>query len=263
MDAIVARLDMAQLTAGATQDVALSGLDLVRRQMVRADRTVEATVDRLRGRGDDPRPSAPGTLDFTIPAAVVENSETGALRRRAVSGHYAGPVTRILALAGDVFSAVGAYGFFGTATLYLLSTVTTVDLTIGSGGGVNLGLLAVWLLLWFWLPVTYFGRTPAMALLGIAVVRRDGGIANGRRALVRALVLPFSIAFLGLGLAGMVLGRERRALHDVAAGTVEVYDWGSREAEQPVTIREQLQARVRRRRAPEASPEPSDAGTGG
>ena len=53
---------------------------------------------------------------------------------------------------------------------------------------------------------------------------------------------------LDTNLLGMVLGRERRTLHDVAAGTVVVYDWGARQAEQPVTIREQLSARARRRR---------------
>ena len=254
LDKLVARLDMAQLTADATQDVALSGLDLLRRQLVRADRTVEGTVDRLMGRPPGTRPDAPGDLDVTIPVAVEEPAPSVAveqdpvIRRRAVSGHYAGPITRLLALAGDVFAALGSYGFVGAATLYLLSTVTGVDLTIGSGGWLNLVLLASWTLLWFWVPVAYFGRTPAMAVLGIAVVRRDGGIVNGRRALLRALMLPLSIAVVALGLVGMVIGRERRTFHDAVAGTVAVYDWGSREAEQPITIREQLQARVRRRR---------------
>lgn len=258
LDKLMARLDMAQLTAGATQDVALSGLDLMRRQLVRADRTVEGAVDRVLGRGPGFRPDAPGDLDLTIPMAVEDHlpaatpdAPTAASRRRAVSGHYAGPVTRGLALTGDIVAAFGTYGFVGTATLYLLSTITGVEFTIGSGGWLNLILLAGWLLLWFWLPVTYFGRTAAMAVLGIAVVRRDGEIVNGRRALLRALVMPFSIGFLALGLLGMVVGRERRTLHDVVAGTVEIYDWGSREAEQPVTIREQLQARVRRRRSRE------------
>jgi uncharacterized RDD family membrane protein YckC len=260
LDKLLARLDMAQLTAGATQDVALSGLDLMRRQLVRADRTVDAAVDRLLGRETSSRPDAPGRLDHTIPAAVeppppapTEDASGPALRRKAVSGHYAGPVTRTLGLAGDIAAAMGTYGFVGAVSLYLLSTVSGVDLTLGSGGWLNLGLLGVWMFLWFWLPVTYFGRTPTMAVVGIAVVRRDGGIVNGRRAFLRALVLPFSIVILVLGLLGMVFDRERRTLHDVVAGTVEVYDWGTREAEQPLTLREQLQARVRRRRTGDGS----------
>ena len=49
-----------------------------------------------------------------------------------------------------------------------------------------------------------------------------------------------------VGFAGVFVGRERRALHDLAAGTVVVYDWGVREAQRPVTVREFLSARVRR-----------------
>ena len=63
---------------------------------------------------------------------------------------------------------------------------------------------------------------------------------------MRAALVPPSILF-PLLLVGMVLGRERRTLYDAVSGTVEVYDWGERDAEQPVTIREQLSARVRRR----------------
>ena len=251
LDRLVSRLDMAQLTADATQDVALSGLDLFRRQLIRADRSVEATVERLPGRHHGERPAAPGHLDVTIPVAVdhppLEPLGDAVPQRRAVSGHYAGPVTRLLALVADVVAGFGTYGFAGATTIYLLSTITGVDLTIASGGWLTAVLLTAWMVLWFWLPVSYFGRTPAMALLGIAVVRRGGDVVSGRRALLRALVLPVSILPLGLGLLGMVIGRERRTLHDVVAGTVEVYDWGAREAEQPVTIRAQLQARVRRR----------------
>jgi uncharacterized RDD family membrane protein YckC len=40
-------------------------------------------------------------------------------------------------------------------------------------------------------------------------------------------VLPFSFV-LGLGFVGLVFGRRRRALHDVAAGTIVVSDYVSR-----------------------------------
>jgi uncharacterized RDD family membrane protein YckC len=249
LDALMTRIDMAQLTAGATQDVAVSGLDLLRRQLVRADATVDGVVGRVIRRTAGERPETPTGL---ADAAAVEidtsdGDEAGDLRRRDVSGHYAGPVTRLLALAGDISAALGSYGFVGAVTLYFLSTFTGIDVTFGSGGWVSRVLVAAWVLAWFWIPVAAFGRTLAMAVVGVAVVRRDGKVANSRRALVRALVLPVSVAILLLGLLGMVIGRERRTLHDAAAGTVVVYDWGARDAEQPVSIREQLSARVRRR----------------
>ena len=248
LDALMTRLDMAQLTAGATQDVANSGLDLIRRQLLRVDATIESTADRLVRRSDAARPVAPRQLAPTTDQVVAAGSVDDQLRRRDVSGHYAGPATRLLALTGDTFGALTTYGFFGSLTLYFLTLLSGADLTIGSGGWLSRILVVVWMLVWFWVPVGLFSRTPAMALAGLAVVRRDGSLIDGRRALVRAVVLPFSLVFFGLGFIGGVIGRERRTLHDVAAGTVVVYDWGTRQAEQPVSIREQLSARVSRRR---------------
>ena len=74
------------------------------------------------------------------------------------------------------------------------------------------------------------GKTPGAALLGIRVVRRDGGHLGFRRAFIRTVVFPFSFLFFGLGLIGVVIGREHRALHDVAAGSTVVYDWDVRAA---------------------------------
>jgi uncharacterized RDD family membrane protein YckC len=39
-----------------------------------------------------------------------------------------------------------------------------------------------------------------------------------------------SFIVLGIGLLGIVFGRERRAWHDHFAGTAVVYDWGTRTA---------------------------------
>ena len=246
------RINMAQLTAGATQDVALSGLDLARRHLIRADRSVDSVVDGVMRREPRSMPGTPEALpEDELPLASPEAPDMDSdARRTSVSGHYAGPVSRILAIVGDLTGALTTFGFFGAATLYLLSTFTPLELTIDSGGWVSRSLLIAWILVWFGVPVALFGRTLAMAIIGIAVVRRDGGVANGRRALVRALVLPLSVVALGLGLLGIVFDRERRTWHDLAAGTVVIYDWGAREAEAPATLRDQLSARVRRRRHP-------------
>jgi uncharacterized RDD family membrane protein YckC len=69
-----------------------------------------------------------------------------------------------------------------------------------------------------------------MALFGVRVVRQDGTAASARRAVVRALALPLSFLFLGLGFTGILLGDRRRALHDVIAGTAVIYSWDARAA---------------------------------
>ena len=54
---------------------------------------------------------------------------------------------------------------------------------------------------------------------------------SARQAVVRALVLPFSVALAPFALSGVIFQRERRALHDFAAGTVVIYAWNARAAQ--------------------------------
>ncbi|MDZ7734367.1 MAG: RDD family protein [Acidimicrobiia bacterium] len=154
-------------------------------------------------------------------------------------------MTRLAAVAADTFGVFTLGTTLASVLLFLLGQITDTDPSAVATGVTTLVAVTALFLTWFWLPVALFGRTPAMALLGVAVVRRDGGVAGSTRALVRALVLPVSMVVPILFLSA-VLGRERRTLHDLVAGTAVVYDWGAREAEQPATVRQQLSARVRR-----------------
>ncbi|MCL4293468.1 MAG: RDD family protein [Acidimicrobiia bacterium] len=145
-------------------------------------------------------------------------------------GHYAGAVTRLAAFVVD--QAVSATSFAaGTAVVaWVLALVSSdrVDIHLGAAG---VGLLyAVWAFAYLAYPWAVSGKTPGMALMGIRVVRADGDDAGGRRAAVRAITLPLGFLTLGLGFAPIVLGRRRRALHDVLAGTVVVYAWDARAA---------------------------------
>jgi uncharacterized RDD family membrane protein YckC len=248
LNAVVGRLDMAQITAGASQDVAVSGLDLVRRQIIRADATVESLVDRTLLRRQVARPDAPTWVPLRSSGDIGRpgDAEDARPARKNVSGHYAGPVSRLLALAADTGAGLATFGLLTTVIRQLVGIFTPADVTFDPGGLVGAALGALWMLLWFWVPVSLFGRTPGMALLGLAVVCRDGSAVGRAAALVRTLVLPLSAIFLFLGFVGMLVGRERRALHDVAAGTIEVYDWGVREAQQPATTRQLLSARAPR-----------------
>jgi uncharacterized RDD family membrane protein YckC len=47
---------------------------------------------------------------------------------------------------------------------------------------------------------------------------------------VRTLTFPLSFLLLGLGFLGILLHRDRHALHDRLAGTVVVYSWDARAA---------------------------------
>ena len=56
---------------------------------------------------------------------------------------------------------------------------------------------------------------------------------------MRALVYPLSF-ILWLGLIPIVTGKRRRALHDWAAGSTVVYDWGDRPSELPAPVTDWL-----------------------
>jgi uncharacterized RDD family membrane protein YckC len=147
----------------------------------------------------------------------------------SLAGNYAGPVTRLGAYAVDAFAVVTTYGLMLSLISFVWQLLTREDLALPvSDSLVWLIGLGIWTLVYFGGCWALAAKTPGMAVLGIRVVERDGKDLHVRRAFLRALAFPLSFALLGLGFVGIVVGRERRALHDVIAGTTVVYDWDAR-----------------------------------
>ena len=48
--------------------------------------------------------------------------------------------------------------------------------------------------------------------------------------MLRTLAFPLSFLLFGLGFTGILFQRDRRALHDMIAGTAVVYSWEARAA---------------------------------
>jgi len=164
--------------------------------------------------------------------------------RQDVSGNYAGAVTRLLAHWVDI----GVAGFLfvaGSAALdYLLRSIAGIDLAAEDVGVWYAVAGVVWLFAYWWLSIAVAGKTFGKALLGLRVLSREGDVLSASRAAVRALSLPLSYVLFGTGFLGIVVGRERRALHDIIAGSAVVYDWGPRTAELPVPISAYLARRA-------------------
>jgi uncharacterized RDD family membrane protein YckC len=149
-----------------------------------------------------------------------------------VSGQYAGPVSRLVAYAVDVVVMGALLGLGIAATTYAVSLVT--DRTFDPEGSWWLVIVSsVWSFIYLWVGLAIAGRTLGMLLAGIKVVSRQGQTLSPLAALVRVVTFPLSFLLFGLGFVGIVLGRERRALHDVFARSAVVYDWGDRPAELP------------------------------
>jgi uncharacterized RDD family membrane protein YckC len=149
----------------------------------------------------------------------------------SMTGHYAGPATRLGAYAVDACLSVALYGLLLSLVALLWQLVARKDLTLPADNSIWwLVGLGVWLFIYFAGSWALAAKTPGMAILGLRVVARDGGPLRVRQAVVRALTFPLSFLVLGLGFVGIVVGDERRALHDVCAGTTVVYDWDARAA---------------------------------
>lgn len=226
VDRVVGRVDIDGIVASSTRGVLGSLIDVVRRQLVGLDTILVRSLQRVRGIDPNAWPEGP--------PALVDGEDRG---RYDVSGRYAGPLTRLAANAGDVAAAFGLFTLASAGLGYLAVILFGVSFNPAQQSGpqwfVPLALVG---LLYVWLSVAIAGRTPAMAVLGVRVVDREGRPLSGSRALVRTLVLPVSALAFGAGFLGLLFGRERRGLHDVAAGSTVVYDWGDRRASMPTPL---------------------------
>jgi uncharacterized RDD family membrane protein YckC len=145
-------------------------------------------------------------------------------------GEYAGFASRFIAFVFDSAISIGVFMLVLSAASFAASVLT------GSSIHWNRGNLWVVLAFFAWefFYYAYFwtasGQTPGMTLLGVQVVGRDGSNVGTQRGLVRTLAFPLSFLLLGLGFVGILLSRDRRALHDSIAGTEVVYAWDARAA---------------------------------
>jgi uncharacterized RDD family membrane protein YckC len=145
-------------------------------------------------------------------------------------GRYAGIVTRFGGFLLDVL-VIGILFSIGASVLeYVVSALSGDDFNLSDRPVVAAILLAAWVLLYMAYPLSAAGHTLGMATAGVRVVRSDGRELDGWHAILRVVALPLSFLLFGLGFLLIVLRRDRRALHDLIAGTVVVYAWDARPA---------------------------------
>ncbi len=238
IDAIVARVDVKDVAERAgipdlvresTGELAGSAVDVFRRQVVALDAVVGNGAYRLIGRDPRTRPVAPPGLE----AAETQ----GRKGRGYVTGHYAGPLSRLGAFLLDAVIMWVSFLLTVAGITFVADFFIKGDIALTATLGlIGLVALAAWVFLYLSVTLAIAGRTPGMGLVGIRVVDRRGAPLSGRSALARTLVLSVSFLVLGLGFLGVFTSPERRTLHDAAAGSVVVYDWGDRPAEMPAPL---------------------------
>lgn len=139
---------------------------------------------------------------------------------------YAGIFTRGAAHVLDLLLIIFSFslGVSIAGFLFILLTQWEVELSVTLSVGVTAGLVAYGIA-YFWYSFAAFGQSLGMATLGIRVVMGNGSKLGAVRALVRIVALPVLFALtLGLSTLGILVGKRHRALHDVVAGTIVVYN---------------------------------------
>ncbi len=239
IEALTRRAGIPELITESTGQAANSALDLTRRQLVAVDAGLLRVLQRLLRRDLAALAPGPPRLLTNRPGQVqdpqLSRSRTEA--RIEVSGYYAGPASRLIAVAGDLVASAATFTATAVTVSWLLSVVVGVSFdTTQRSGPLWAVAVVLWYLLWWWATVSVAGRTPVMALVGLKVVNRDGTPIRAGRSLLRAAILPLSLGLFGVGMLPVLIDRERRALHDLVSGAAVVYDWGGRPAELPSPI---------------------------
>jgi uncharacterized RDD family membrane protein YckC len=145
-------------------------------------------------------------------------------------GHYAGAVSRLLAFAADVGALWGLFTLGAALLSFASELVSGRSLTITHHQILATVLLVLWAFAYFSYPWAVSGKSIGMAVFGLRVVTAEGAPITTKQAVLRTLCVPLTFLTLGLGFAGIVFNRERRALHDRLVGTAVVYAWDARAA---------------------------------
>lgn len=218
IDALVSKADLGGIIAQSTTGMLGEFVGFLRRDVVSLDDLLD-TVTLFRRRTQD-RPKAP-------PSAAPPPK--GSTRE----GHYAGGVTRLLAFLADVGAVWGLFLLVSAGIQQAVKLFSGDNYQLESHRTIGIIAVVVWGFLYFTVQWTLSGRTIGMAILGARVVTAEGHQVHGRAAAIRTLVLPISLVFWFLALVEIQWRSDRRALHDLAAGTCVVYHWQARGAALP------------------------------
>jgi len=153
--------------------------------------------------------------------------KAGASAQAALDLPYAGLQLRIVAFVLDVVILISALMLLiaagGLQTLFR-SNFGDVD-PPGSAFYVWIGFILAFIplgILYYILLLAWKGQTIGKMAVRIKVVRRDGGSLSLGQAFVRWLGYLASALPLGIGFLMALKDSQRRALHDLLAGTVVV-----------------------------------------
>jgi uncharacterized RDD family membrane protein YckC len=167
----------------------------------------------------------------TVDAAAIPRRPVSQrrLERWRVEGSYAGGGSRFIGYVIDTIIVTTSFAVGAAVVEYIVSTVFPVELDLNDNAPwIAAVALGVWSFVYFAYSLATTGRTVGKAIVGTRVFRADGGDLGAGRAVVRVLAMSLSLALLCVGFMFILVRKDRRALHDLIAGTCEVYWWRRR-----------------------------------
>ena len=141
-----------------------------------------------------------------------------------IQGHTSGAVSRLVAFLIDLAVSSVSLSVVVAASVVVIDLISGSTVTLRAPAELGIPATILWLGLYLLVSWAVPGRTPGMAIFGLLVVRGDGSRLGWGHAGIRVLAFPLSFIG-GIGLLGIVLGRRNRALHDVIADSIVVFDW--------------------------------------
>jgi uncharacterized RDD family membrane protein YckC len=133
--------------------------------------------------------------------------------------HYAGIVTRGIALAIDATALTVGFAVVSGVVGLILSLFTAVEVT---SIGALLGTVGAWTAVvaaYFTLFWTVAGQTPGMRLMRVQVLDAQGGPPHLARSAWRFVGMLVAAIPLFAGYLLVLVDERRRGLHDVMAST--------------------------------------------
>jgi uncharacterized RDD family membrane protein YckC len=167
----------------------------------------------------------------TVDAAAIPRQPVSQrrLERWRLEGTYAGGVSRLVGYIIDTVIITTSFALGAAVVEYVVSTVFPVELDLNdTAPWIAAVALGVWSFVYFAYSLAATGRTIGKAIVGTKVYRKDGADLGAGRAVVRVLATSLSFALLLFGFVFIMFRKDRRALHDLIAGTCEVYWWRRR-----------------------------------
>jgi uncharacterized RDD family membrane protein YckC len=175
-------------------------------------------------------PPEPAPHDEPVPHDGRASPDALLMTEQHLRGHHAGFASRFSAFLVDCVVSIAVFELALGAASFAASVLTGQSIHWSRGSLWVVIAFFAWEFLYYAAYWTASGKTPGMILLGLQVVGQDGSRAGARRGLVRTLAFPLSFILLGLGFVSILFEHDRRALHDLIAGTAVIYSWDARDA---------------------------------